>query len=345
MHNLHRKSLTGIDALVSRSILKPLRPSRRLERPAATKLRWPWLSAAPGLGLAMFLVCTLDRRHPSAGLVLLVVMVATVGMLHGALDALLLTRQWPGLRSRAAVALSYLLAVVATALLLQPRPGLALVLLLALSIWHFGEGFELNQALPTWQSWAFRLLRGGAPVLLPALVARPALQSIVARLVGPEMVASVAATWTVAAVAWLLLACILTAHTVYSWPSAPRALRVAAIETSALTALYLLLSPMMAFALFFGLYHSLGHTARVSSLTPGHGSWRSWVADPALALTLLLTLLLGVGLVLWMGMHRLELTATELTLRTVVLALTAVSVPHVLFISYWARRPVRPPSA
>jgi beta-carotene 15,15'-dioxygenase len=289
--------------------------------------------ALAGLLLAAAGLVALDHLHARAGLLVLVLLVASIGMAHGALDTLLLARHWPRARTRLAASAGYLLATVATALLLRPWPGATLLLLLALSVWHFGEGFELHAGLPARQRLLWRLLRGGAPVMLPALLSRSALQPVVAA-IAPGDAAFAWQAWTAAARAWLLLACggLLWAAL---RQAAPALLRRALAELTALAALYLLVSPLMAFALFFGFYHSLGHVYRVAAQLPGLARWPQ---DRQFVATLLVTALLGLALVVWMQAQTQGAALADLALRSVILALTAVSVPHVLLISAWAAR-------
>jgi hypothetical protein len=93
----------------------------------------PWQAAL--LLVAAGACLALDRAHPLAGLALLVLLTASIGMAHGALDTWLLLRALPAQRTvqRAAWSLAYLAAAVATAALLHSQPGPALVLLLLLS--------------------------------------------------------------------------------------------------------------------------------------------------------------------------------------------------------------------
>ncbi len=295
----------------------------------------PLLGAA-AVGIAAALI-VLDRLTAQGGLIVLLVLVGSLGMVHGAMDALLLVRHLKTTHTRIALGMLYLSATMVTAWALWPLPGIALMLLLGLSIWHFGEGFEQFRNLPAAQQAAYRFVRGGAPVLIPALMARPALQPLVGAAAGGDAAATTMAWagWSGLALAWLCGVCVWLAGS-YLAPGADRECRrKALIEIGALAALYALASPLMAFALYFGPYHAAGHIRRVLAMAPA-GKRRAWYGDPYLVIALLLTVLLGLLLAGAMQAQAARAALPDLALRAVILALVAVSVPHGVLISFWA---------
>jgi hypothetical protein len=108
--------------------------------------------------------------------------------------------------------------------------------------------------------------------------------------------------------------------------------------------LYALVSPLMAFALYFGLYHAAGHIRRVLAVVPV-GTRRTWHRNPYLIAAIGLTGLLGLLLAGAMHAQAIDVALPDLALRGVILALVAVSVPHVVLISLWAAALGRPPDA
>lgn len=295
----------------------------------------PLLGAAV-VGIAAALI-VLDRLAAQGGLIVLLVLVGSLGLMHGAIDALLLVRHLKTTRTRIALGMLYLWATMVTAWALWPLPGMALMLLLGLSIWHFGEGFDHFRHLPAAQQAAYRLVRGGAPVLIPALMARPALQPLVSAAAGGDAAATAMAWagWSGLALAWLCGVCVWLAG-LYLSPSADRDChQKTLIEIGALVALYALVSPLMAFAMYFGLYHAAGHIRRVLALAPV-GKRRAWYTDPYLVTALVLTVVLGLLLAGAMQAQAAQAALPDLALRAVILALVAVSVPHVVLISFWA---------
>lgn len=289
-----------------------------------------------GIGLAGVLM-VLDHLQPQAGLVMLLVLVGSMGTAHGVLDALLMARHLKQARTRRWAGGLYLLATVLGGVLLQPRPGLALLLLLGLSIWHFGERFGRPAGASGWWRCVDRLVRGGAPVLMPALLARSALEPLVGAAAAGDatLTALLWACWSSLALAWLCLVCgwLVWASLNPRDVASPGQIT---IELGALAALYLLVSPLMAFALYFGLYHAGGHIMRVLAESPAGTLRRLW-QDPRLLAALVLTLLLGALLVAAIHTQAAAFPFQDIALRGVILALAAISIPHVLLISWWAR--------
>ena len=292
---------------------------------------------AAALFTAAIALLWLDRLKPQAGLILLILLVASLGMLHGVLDVLLMVRHLRTRGARRVAGALYLVAMIITAMALRSMPGVALLLLLGLSLWHFGEAFDGAWRSSRLQSFAARFVRGGAPVLMPALVARPALEPIVRAAVSGDWAAFVWVGWSVLAITW---ACVTCGWLVWSRAvSTPdrTARRRACFELAGLSLLYVLVSPLMAFALYFGLYHAAGHIRRVMGpVSPGvRGRLHR---DSRLVAALALSAAMCVLLVATLHAQAPVLSLEDLALRSVILVLTAVSVPHVLLISWWAAR-------
>jgi beta-carotene 15,15'-dioxygenase len=289
------------------------------------------------LAAAAIALLWLDRLQPQAGLVVLVVLVGSLGTLHGALDVLLMARHLKTPAARLVAGMSYLLATIAAAIALRSQPGVALLLLLGLSLWHFGEAFDGAPRSSRMQQIAARLVRGGAPVMMPALIARPALEPLVGAAVPGDAAALVWAAWSVLAITWVCITCGWLAWSRASASPERAGRRHVMFELAGLAMLYLWVSPLMAFALFFGPYHAAGHIRRVIGSVPAGGRGRLH-RDPRLITALVLTAVMGVLLVAMMRAEATVFLLPDFALRSVILALTAVSIPHVLLISWWAAR-------
>ena len=299
--------------------------------------RFSNVAVGAALAILVVLVWWLDQSQSQAGLITLLLLTLTTGFLHGALDAVILLRQIrpPG---RALLwALAYLVAVVLLGLAFAPKAGAALILLLLLSVWHFGEPFDEPVKTPHVKTAlsraSSRIVLGGAPVLLPALTSASQLNSpsiswihLTTPWVWPA--------W--AALAWMWLAVLIAWTIVYArknWPVA----RFTLAEVAALAALNLLLTPLMAFALYFGLYHAPVHIRRVARAS----AVRRIAVNPLALLTLLATLLLGAALLAWRGVDiRSDFTALQISqavyVEWLVVSLLALTVPHLVLISYFA---------
>ncbi len=288
--------------------------------------------AAWSIGIALALIA-LDHFDQHAGLLALVVLVASLGSVHGALDVLLMARRFEQTRTRWSFAGFYLAATLITAWALWNQPAPTLLLLLALSVWHFGETF---QGAPTGlQRAVLRWVRGGAPVLMPALIAPSALQTLVLAAVSGDIASSewVWAVWRSAAVLWSGGVCMWLVSLLV-WTDAEET-RHTLLELAACAVLYVVTSPLMAFAIFFGLYHATGHIRRVMALVPtaAAATRRKLHRDPRVIAALAFTLMLGAGLVMALHTRTVAVFTFDGALRTLLLALTAVSVPHVVLVT------------
>jgi Brp/Blh family beta-carotene 15,15'-monooxygenase len=293
-----------------------------------------------------------DHQDSQAGLAVFATLVLSLGAVHGAMDVLLLVRLLRTTTQRMRATLGYLLATLAVAATTALQPGTALLVLLVLSVWHFGEHFAQPEIPSTTQRTVLRVLRGGAPVLLPALLNRPALHHLVLSLVGQDQNVAqwVWALWSALAWAWLVCAVHGGAWVCLCRNPHPEIVKKIGLEASLLAMLYLAASPLMAFGVFFGAYHCAGHIRRVLALPdnalPGlakqtHVKTRSTLL--LLASTTLITLLLGGALAWWVRTHTLSTPAWAL--HALIVALTSVSVPHVVLVSWWAKKHrLRPPS-
>ncbi len=331
---------------------------------ASTPRRWPVPRAAiwaVSVTLVLLAAVVLERTWPHAALLALLLVVGGLGTLHGALDTVLIMRLLSTTEARVRALLGYLGATLLTAWLLLPYPAMALMVLLGLSMWHFGESFGRasessgTPGIPgTSGVWAFeslmqRVLRGGAPVLMPALVSRTELAPLAQVVAAGDATAlamnllwgfwiGLAWLWAAAGATWLLRCAAGDA----GWQRQ----QVLLLEVAALAALNLVCSPLMAFALYFGLYHAAGHIGRVWATQEASRraqlatDWRVWM-------TLLLSLALmawlasgvnGVNGVIGAGEAALPLAWPDTALRLLIVGLVAVSVPHVALVGWWAHQ-------
>jgi beta-carotene 15,15'-dioxygenase len=253
---------------------------------------------------------------------------------HGALDTILLVRTTAPLRW----ATQYLLVVLALLAVLSFFPDVALLLLIGMFVWHFGEAAAHSFGGNDFQNVTLRLALGGASVMLPALISGADLQILVQALL-PTRAALVWLVWFGCAWLWagLAVAALLT-----SWRSknnVPTGLKAVVLEIACLAALNALLSPLMAFALYFGLFHSLMHIRNVWRVCGGR---ISAVVVVATGLVLVLTTLILLGLV-WLfkgaALHELALQRpSDALLRSIVVALAALTVPHGWVVGYFSKQ-------
>lgn len=196
-----------------------------------------------------------------------------VGIPHGAVDNLTLTRAL-GARERVLGALVYIAIAAVAAVAIIQWPGAAFVAVIAVTVWHFGTGDveatrEL-QDLPPIRSWVripYAIALGSAPVLLPltspaAVATLTAIEPRLATVMTDQVIVG-----TRIVVLTLIVGCLL-------WLIQTGDIR-GAIELFALTVLGYVASPLIAFAVYFGFWHALRHTARLAQVSQGGISLRS----------------------------------------------------------------------
>lgn len=282
-----------------------------------------------GAIVALALVASAALPHEASWVAALAAVIV-LGVPHGALDGAVAA---PLLRPRygrvwfGVFAVPYLGLSALVLLAWQVAPMTTLAGFLAISILHFGEE-DAGQGRP------FELLvRGGAPIALPALL-RPEETAEVFAVVARVSMPLLPEWWIVAAWFWLALAVFWLLTHLRRWE--------VLVEVLILMAAFRLLPPLTAFALYFIVLHAPRHMRaliRDPVRAPDIDTLgRAVVAAlPVFALTLLL------GAALW-PLYAAGSTGKVGTLLTLTLqGLSALTVPHVLLDRLAARRAVEYP--
>jgi Brp/Blh family beta-carotene 15,15'-monooxygenase len=277
----------------------------------------------------------LESQWPPIALWLFLGLTLTIGFAHGAMDV------WLLLDSKRKLAMQHFAAygacVIALGAALSPFPGIALIALLLLSLWHFGEQADTLPVDAKIQS-LLRLVQGGASVMLPVLLSEKELRAWV-QAIAPESSYWVWPVWVGMAGLWLALL-VAAIAVVQPWRVSARelvkhvAIRTLVWELVVVMLLNALLSPLLAFALFFGVYHSGMHVWRMRLLQPRDAGALPWVL---LGLTLAITWA-GLALLWWYmpavaNMNQWQGQLPGDWLRWLVVALAAVTLPHMILVS------------
>jgi beta-carotene 15,15'-dioxygenase len=212
-------------------------------------------------------------------------------------------------------------------------PAGALGLFLLLSLFHFG-GTDLagREVPPPRLAWMVAI--GGAPIIVPAFAYPAQIESLFALLAGTGGHALAGALHWPVAIIWggTVLASVF-------WPgSGPSRLPLTA-WLLAVTAVFVLLPPLLAFALYFGVLHNiravrdLSRTTRVPWVDLIRRS--AWPSIAALAA-------LSAG---WWIMHR-QLGGSDAAIRAAFVGLSAFTVPHMMLaglgsVPDWAMERIR----
>ena len=302
-----------------------------------------FLALLAGFCVLVAALVLLDQNSAHAGLWLLMIVSVTVGFGHGALDAHLLLRRFPSRSQAMALAGAYLLVVVLLGWALSHVVAAALWLLLGLSVWHFGEAYARWDDLHPATRILTRFIVGGAPVMLPIWLSPEAMADLLkAAWQGNEAQVWqwLASVWLALFIGWAML-CGIPRY---------RAARHAWYELAGAIALNLVFSPLMAFALYFGFYHSPVHIWRVWRTRPlqvtasGHAQENvSSLSLINVIVTFVVTLLLGAVLLAMLNFNAYAFSTEAVSLRWLVVALAALTLPHLVLISLCAKLLSAPP--
>jgi Brp/Blh family beta-carotene 15,15'-monooxygenase len=278
------------------------------------------------------------------------------GLPHGAVDHLAVGRASSLEHPRWLVAGLYLVCGGGYLAVWFVAPVLAAVAFIALTWYHWGQGdcytllssVEGTHLRSRAQRCGALLVRGGLPMLVPLLAAPDVYASVVRGLVAPFApgAASDSLGWAIAAEVRLAAGlgfAALTGGTLalgYARADDPRsrdAWRIDTFETVLLWAYFLVVPPVLAVGLYFTLWHSTRHIARVvaldgagrTALAGGRvGSALAGFAREALPATLGAGCFLGALFVVRPAADPMGLLALYLV------ALAVLTVPHALVVTW-----------
>jgi Brp/Blh family beta-carotene 15,15'-monooxygenase len=287
--------------------------------------------------LALAAMRYLDQNFVRSGLWLFVGLSLTAGFFHGALDIVLMQREFTGARRLACALVAYVGAVVLLAMVCAQSGWLMVLILLAMSVWHFGEPYgRWGNGTSKQGAWAQRVMAGGAPVMLPALLSAQALQDVLPMAVGLDA----ALAWTIwQTLAWLWLGLCGLSLAVLRQGLFSKPLWA---EVTVVFVINLALSPLMAFSVYFGAMHSGAHIFRVAA-RHRHGAA---IENPneiniklneriarSIVITSLATLLLLLTLAWYLQSASIAAVELHSLLNGLLIALTAVTLPHLVLVS------------
>ncbi len=272
-------------------------------------------------------------QWPLAGIWLLGLIIVTVGMGHGALDALLLVGQFRPLPKAMLIGVSYLAVTVGAGWLFSLSFPIALIALLLMSMWHFGEDYRSTVIC--------RIAVGGASVMAPALLQPEALSELL-QSVTSQGFTWLMDLWTGLAWSWVMVVITLALLTVGASqgkaafaPYRAHAISRAYAEIVIVVGLNFLLTPIFQFALFFGAYHCVLHIARVQRAAGHHQGLPVRQAMWAWAISMAVVIVLMAILWLWLrGSDFQAIQVNAQVLHWLVVVLAAVTLPHLFLVSY-----------
>ena len=285
------------------------------------------------LGTLLISLYALEHQWPLLGLWLFVGFSLTLGMGHGALDMVLLLGQFKPTSRAMVLGTMYLGLTLVSGWLFSLSFAWALVVLLVMSVWHFGEAYA--------QLVALRLAVGGASLMAPILIQKNALGQLLQDTANRDL-SWLLNVWSGLAWAWAGLVFLVLLRSITNGPhrvalddgTTPSG-NSALLEIGMVFCLSLVFSPLLQFALYFGLFHCTTHIARVRRAALRHQGLPIALITWAWVGVMLLTAVLLAALWSWLpNAGRWASQVDAQMLHWLVVALGAVTVPHLLLVGY-----------
>jgi len=203
-----------------------------------------------------------------------------------------------------------------------------------MTVWHFGTGdlqatAELEGEAPATGKFrvVYALALGSAPVLLP-LTSSAALSTVVWLEPALSVIYSTPVTLVIRGVVLTLIVVSIVALI-------SRGSLRSAFELFTLAVLGLVVSPFIAFAVYFGFWHATRHTARLAQATTGVITLRSLASVTKIGIPSLLGFIaILAGVTIFLDIDSLSGTVLWIGLAIV----WGLTVPHMWFVSRFDRR-------
>lgn len=317
----------------------PIAPSAALERTAT------WSRVVVG---AAVVVGALPLPEPVT--VVLVTVGLLAGLPHGSVDHVLASRLTG--RSPVLVTVAYALVALIAWLLLHTAGPVALVAVVALSVVHFGRGeLEVHRAVTGWRPGRVvtgaLVVAGTGALLLPLARSGEQIHGVAAALspvlagalTDPSVQVGSATLWVVAAV-------------VVGVAAARAGRPTVVVDVALIGLLGVIAPPLVAFAVWFGGWHSLRHIGRLLTLEPRSAAQLAAgrTGDAIRTLTRLAALptAAAVATVGVLVAVTASAGAAEPAIAEILRVLLALTVPHMLIVTWLdrrdaERRPLRSP--
>lgn len=273
---------------------------------------------ATGFAAVVLIMAALFALQPpdmTAQIVGLVLLVAVLGLPHGALDLEVAKALWPLPDRWAVIAFgaAYLGLAGATLGLWLIAPGWSLAAFLAYSACHFADDWRRD--LPTIARFAAGAVVVGAP-----LAFRPEQSAAIFAHLAPEPAAGLAVLMG----GWVGSAGVVVCAATLCLRPGGRGALLSGLELAAILAAAWFLPPLVYFVLYFCLLHAPRHFRRTVRGLSLSGGAAARAALPPTAATLL-GAVIGAGVMIGWG-----IAADSTALSVVFITLSALTVPHMI---------------
>jgi beta-carotene 15,15'-dioxygenase len=282
--------------------------------------------------LTLVLACHTLQRIFGFGLhsqiIFFLVIALSIGLFHGMLDIILLQNK-PFQQQR--FLLIYGALALGTCLLLALFSGAALIILLLLSVWHFGEIQGENQAK---QPHIKRFILGTNALAAAFLLGGSDVAVILTTILNQSLWFNATwQLWRMLSVLWLVAFALYTLLLIVKQQL--QTFYADLFEIVIVWLAFLLLPPLVAFSLYFGAYHALRH---IRDVLPSKNVIKTH--QIALLLTALASAWM-LGCLVWLfSNNEAQITnifSSQSMLQATIILLVAVTLPHAILISLWRK--------
>jgi Brp/Blh family beta-carotene 15,15'-monooxygenase len=300
---------------------------------------------------------TMTSSNDTVSAAIIVVVIALFGIPHGAVDHLVAatfeptgpSASAPGTNTPVAPTaqwrfhLLYVAAMAAYGLVWLVTPGVALVGFLLVSVHHFGQSDLAHLRIDRWRQLAIQVSRGLFLVGLVLVANLTAVSPVIERMGSFDptswpWLAEHTVAWSVVLVGQQLAVGLFVARRISDRTTIVREV----VSIISLTALLIAANPLIGFAVYFGLWHSLnhlnvladvlGHRAGSAALTPAE---LARIAAPRSAVSIAALAILVVGAQ--------ALEQTELIVPITLVFVSMLTLPHMIVVErLWKAGQARP---
>lgn len=256
----------------------------------------------------------IKRLDEQMELIVLAVLIVLLGVPHGALDTIFARQLYDvkTVKGWAAFTLAYLFMAALAVVLWQVAPLVFLLGFLVISIAHFSGDPSVDMPV------AFRILYGGAIVVLPTLLHAEEVMRLFSILAGADVAALLVSWLHFVSWPWLIgIAVAAVGCARLDW--------LAGVEIASVGLLSVLTPPLVAFTIFFCGMHSARHILRTVDYSGRRSPYLLISASVAPMLAFLV--MLGAAL-LWLRDIPIEVRVIQL----VFVGLAALTVPHMALV-------------
>lgn len=265
-------------------------------------------------------------------IIFFLVIALSIGLFHGMLDIILLQNK-PFQQQR--FLLIYGALALGTCLLLALFSGAALIILLLLSVWHFGEiQGELQGEKQAKQPHIKRFILGANALTAAFLLGGSDIAVILTTILNQSVWFDATwQLWRMLSVLWLVAFALYTLLLIVKQQL--QTFYADSFEIAVVWLAFLLLPPLVAFSLYFGAYHALRH---IRDVLPSKNIIKTH--KNALLLTALASAWM-LGCLVWLfSSNDAQITnifSSQSMLQATIILLVAVTLPHAILISLWRK--------